>query len=277
MSRFVSVNFSIIQAGQASIPALSAAALYGRSAFTTLAFADDRPFLWESHWKRLTTHCRALSIEIDGMSSDILQKAVSDLVAANRVSTGKIRITIADTGPARLWPFESGDDSPAVIIAATDLAWTDEPMKLGISESTVNASSPLAGIKSGNYLEPLMCRENARKRGYAEAVRLNERGEVVSACLANLFWVREGRVLTAPKESGCLAGTIREFLMDECGVTESTAGLEELENADEIFLTSSGIGLCPAFLNDRQMNSGFPVARRLREMLMTALSSKQEA
>ena len=78
-------------------------------------------------------------------------------------------------------------------------------------------------------------------------MRLNERGEIASAATANIFWVKDGRIYTPPIETGCLAGTMREFLMENFTIEEKIISkiisIEEFLNADEIFLTSSGIGV----------------------------------
>ena len=82
--------------------------------------------------------------------------------------------------------------------------------------------------------------------GQMEAVRVNESGETVSACLANLFWTKNGRIFTPPLETGALAGTTRNLIFDlaknlNLQISESAAGIDALAESDEIFLTSAGI------------------------------------
>ena len=103
--------------------------------------------------------------------------------------------------------------------------------------------SPLAGVKSCNYLENLLAFDDARKRGFDEALRLNERGEIASACMANIFWLLDGRLYTPSLATGCLRGTTREFIMENLECHETEASLEILNEADAIFLTSAGIGI----------------------------------
>ncbi|MCA1590441.1 MAG: aminotransferase class IV [Acidobacteria bacterium] len=72
-------------------------------------------------------------------------------------------------------------------------------------------------------------------------MQLNERGHVASACTANVFWLRDGQLFTPSLATGCLAGTTREFVLEnfECG--ELAVGIEDLKTADAIFLTSAGL------------------------------------
>jgi len=85
--------------------------------------------------------------------------------------------------------------------------------------------------------------ENAKANGFDEAIRLNERGEIASAATANVFWTKNGKIFTPSLETGCLAGTTRRFVLERFAVNEKTAQIMELEQADEVFLTSAGIGI----------------------------------
>jgi 4-amino-4-deoxychorismate lyase len=104
-------------------------------------------------------------------------------------------------------------------------------------------------VKSCNYLENILSLEDAKDRGFDEAIRLNEKGEIVSACLANLFWKKDVAIFTPSLETGCLKGTTRGFILENFTVEERKAELIELEKADEIFLTSAGIGVIKAVVD----------------------------
>ncbi|MGH9940985.1 MAG: aminotransferase class IV, partial [Pyrinomonadaceae bacterium] len=150
----------------------------------------------------------------------------------------------------------------------------DEGLALTLSPHRVNSLSPLVGLKTINYLEPLLSWEEARARDFDEAVRLNERGELVSAALANLFWVTEGRLHTPALTTGALAGTTRDLVLElaeELFVprVEGVFELSHLAEAEEIFLTSSGLGVAPVRMFDFRgyAVSQFNVAARLGDAL----------
>jgi branched-subunit amino acid aminotransferase/4-amino-4-deoxychorismate lyase len=115
--------------------------------------------------------------------------------------------------------------------------------RLGISTYRTNSSSPLAAVKSCNYLDNLLAFEDAKANGFDEAIRLDERGEVTSACIANVFWLTDGKLHTPSLKTGCLPGTTREFVLENMVCLETETGLESLQNADAIYLTSAGIGV----------------------------------
>jgi branched-subunit amino acid aminotransferase/4-amino-4-deoxychorismate lyase len=79
---------------------------------------------------------------------------------------------------------------------------------------------------------------------------LNERGEIVSATTANLFWVRNGTLHTPNLSTGALAGITRECVIEIANkhfipVLEGIYEMPDLTEADEIFLTSSSLGVAP--------------------------------
>jgi len=119
-----------------------------------------------------------------------------------------------------------------------------------VSPYRINTSSPLMGIKSLNYLDRILSREEARGRDFDEAVVLNERGEIVSATTANIFWAKNGTVHTPNLSTGIIAGITRASVIEIAAkhfipVVEGVYEIADLTDADEIFLTSSVVGVAP--------------------------------
>ena len=74
---------------------------------------------------------------------------------------------------------------------------------------------------------------------------LNEKGEMASVAMGNLFWVKDGKLKTPARECGCRAGTVRRWILERSGqkVEEGRWKKEELDGAEEIFLTNARIGI----------------------------------
>ena len=83
--------------------------------------------------------------------------------------------------------------------------------------------------------------------------------------MANVFWEADGRLFTPSLSTGCLPGTTREIVMENFGCEEVEAGIEAIETADRIFLTSAGLGVAPvAEFNGRRLDtSGHPLLEQL--------------
>lgn len=242
MSDFISFNKTILPAEKGFLSAVSAAALYGAGVFTTVAVHDSVPFLWEKHWRRLTENAARVGINFDGFSEKTIGDALFEIIEKNRLERGRARLTFFDELASAVWqtaaPLKTN-----FLIQTAELRVVAENFRLTVSPFRVNTQSPLVGVKSCNYLENILALRAAKAKGFDEAIRLNERGEVVSACLANVFWNKNGAIYTAPLETGCLEGTTRSFVLENFAVAERKADLTELYEADEIFLTSAGIGV----------------------------------
>lgn len=242
MHGFVSFNHQVLSAENARLSASSSAALYGKGIFTTVAVHDAIPFLWEKHWQRLTANAQKIGMDFAGFSEDATLKSLFAIIEKNNLKRGRVRLTFFDESSSPVWQADS-QTRTNLLIQTADFRPLPENFRLTVSPYQINSISPLAGVKSCNYLENILALEDARAKGFNEAVRLNEKGEIVSACMANVFWKKDDAIYTPSLETGCLKGTTREFVLESFTVNERKAYLTELIEADEVFLTSAGIGI----------------------------------
>ncbi len=239
MHKFISFNRQIISANDAKLSAISSASLYGKGVFTTLAVNGGKPFLWEKHWRRLCENAKKLNIKL--IDEEMCKAEIYKLIEANKVINGKMRITFFDESASKIWQFQT-ENKTSILIVTADLREVSN-INLTVSPFRINSTSPLVNLKSCNYLEQTLALEDAQNHGFNEAVRLNERGEITSATMANIFWLKDEKLFTPSLKTGCLQGTTREFILENYECFEVENGLESLENADEIFLTSAVIGI----------------------------------
>ncbi len=247
MHRFVNLNQRLLPAENASISAVSAVALYGKSIFTTVAVYHQKLFLWEKHWVRLNDNAEKIGVDLSDFTEQTIKNSLLGIIEKNGFQTGRARLTFFDESPTSVWHNDSKNKT-SLLIQTADFRPVENKFKLTISPFRTNSTSPLVGIKSGNYLENIMAWENAKSKGFDEAIRLNEKDEIAAACLANIFWKKDGEIFTPHLETGCLKGTTREFVLENQKVYETKSKLNELIEADEIFLTSAGIGIINAAL-----------------------------
>ncbi len=243
----------MVEATKARVAPVSSAMLYGRGVFTTLAIHNSQPFQWTRHWNRLASHAKKLDIDYAGCTEKNVGDALQKLIAVNQVQEGRARvILLARHGRSDLWKTKApGTKKTDLLIMTGDLQRVPSTgLSLAVSPYRINTFSPLAGIKSLNYLDHVLSWEEAKSRDFDEAVVLNERGEIVSATMANLFWARNGTLHTPALSSGALAGITRECVIEIANqhfipLLEGIYEMQDLTEADEIFLTSSGVGVAP--------------------------------
>ena len=254
MHRSVSFNFELLPSHAATLPALASASIYGKGVFTTLAIHGREPFLWDKHWRRLRENAGQVGIDISDLPEDALKNALVELIKINDVDNGRARISFFDESSSDQWQFEATSKT-SVLITTADFRPLSTSVRLAISRYKINSCSPLSGVKSSNYLEKLLALDEAKRHGFDECIQLNERDEVTSASMANIFWLRHGKLFTPALETGCLGGTTREFILESLQCEEVATSVDELRSADEIFLTSAGVGIAPVAEFDGQILS----------------------
>ena len=242
MHNLGSLNGRLTELAEATLAAPGFASIYGKGIFTTIAIRDQTPFLWDKHWRRLNYHAQRIAVDISMFPAEATHTALETLLKANGVTSGRARITFFDESPSGLWPYDAERRTSLLIMTGEANAGSDST-RLTTSPYVVNTSSPLAGIKCCNYLEKLIAQKEANARGFDECIQLNERGEIVSASMANVFWVKDQRFYTPSLDTGCLAGTTREFILENLDCEEVAKGVETLQDADDVFLTSAGLGV----------------------------------
>ena len=283
MSEIVYLNGSLIPRSQASISALDYGFLYGYGLFETMRAYGGRVFRLDNHLRRLARSAEVLGLPIGTLN---LEDAVMDTIQANQLSEARIRIAIS-IGEGGMVPDPSTCNRPTVLILAGHYQpYPEEVYQKGfravVSSIHRNSGSPLSRLKSANYLESLLARQEARAAGVNEALCLNEKGFLAEASMSNIFLVTNGILRTPGQESGILPGITRETILElasPLGINtlEDNIRLDELSQAEEAFLTNSLIEVMPLTeLEGKPIGSGRPgsVTERLmaayRELVRTS-------
>ncbi|MGL4850526.1 MAG: aminotransferase class IV [Clostridium sp.] len=134
-----------------------------------------------------------------------------------------------------------------IILKTREIPYKKEDYEKGfnlcISKVLRNSTSSLNKIKSLNYLENILEREEALREGYNDCLFINEKGNICETSTGNIFFVKDKKIYSPSVEEGLLNGTIREFLIKECNVTLKNFKIKDLEFIDEIFMSNSIIGI----------------------------------
>ena len=276
----------MVEATKARVAPVSSSILCGRGVFTTLAIYNSQPFLWSKHWQRLTTHAKKLDIDFTGCNEKNVGDALEKLISVNQVNAGRARVILLARHGRDIWKMKVPGAKKTDLLIMTGDPQKPLPtgLSLAVSPYRTNTFSPLSGIKSLNYLDHVLSWEEAQSRDFDEAVVLNERGEIVSATTANLFWAKNGTLHTPNLSTGALAGITRECVIDIADkhfipVLEGIYEMTDLTDADEIFLTSSSVGVAAVTTFDFRRYSEGPLTTTLAQgyaQLKTGLQDFQD-
>ena len=256
---------------------------YGDAVFDTTRTFGHRVFKLAEHVERLYRSLRYLRID-PGVTQDAMIEITGEVVRRNlpllepdedywvtqRVSRG------LDPSAREIWPQAGA----TVIVECVPLPLRERAtlyrdgirvMTPSVRRTPPEALSPR--VKTHNYLNLIAggLEVNAQDPG-AWALLLDTSGNLAEGLGSNIFLVQKGQLLT-PREQAVLSGISRETVIDlarEAGiaVVEKDIDLYDAYNADEAFLTSTSLCICPiASVNGAKIGSAVPgpLTRQLTE------------
>jgi branched-chain amino acid aminotransferase len=244
--RYVNHNGQLLPLEQARLSPGQAGLLSGWGLFTTLRILRGEPFAFERHWHRLQKDALRTRVPFPFDSLQVLAQ-LRGLLRHNEVREGTARIYAIYN---RVGFWQGSEDLPEVdlLLCTAGLPAYREQARLTVAENGRYAASPLAGVKVTSWLQNVWSLQGAQQQGFDEVIMLNERGEVAECTAANLFCVRQGRVLTPPLSSGCLEGVTRSVLLEVAPaagfpIEEAVLLPRDFFAADEVFITSTNRSL----------------------------------
>lgn len=214
----------------------SAAFIYGQGFFTTTRIIDFKPLWLEQHMLRLSRWLQKFAMP--GFDKKVMKAMARQWPVDHAIRDGFMRIMVwEDRG--RLNFHFNGGNTQVVTGASLTKAFFQR-----------HSSQPLLNYKSFNYWESRLAWQEASKRGFFEALLVNENHEICEGSRCNIFWVKEGQLRTPDETCGLLPGIGREIVLEiasQTGIWTKVGKflIEELDEAEEIFLTNSLRGIIP--------------------------------
>ncbi|WP_024279397.1 aminodeoxychorismate lyase [Xanthobacter sp. 126] len=225
----------LVDEAEATVSPFDRGFTLGDGLFETLRVKGGRVQRIEAHLARLAAGAGVLGMPLPSLD---LAEALAQTADANGLSDGVLRLTLTrGTGPRGVLP--PAEPKPTLVITAAPLSPPLPAARLVIAQGTRrNDRSPLAQVKSLNYLDGILARQEASRRGADDAILLNTRDGVAETSIANLFVVIDGVLVTPPLSEGVLPGVMRAEVI-AAGARERPLTVEDLASAEEILLTSA--------------------------------------
>ncbi|WP_406196598.1 aminodeoxychorismate lyase [Kitasatospora sp. NBC_01560] len=229
------VNGSLVDSADAALAVLDHGLTTGDGVFETMKAVDGRLFALTRHLDRLTRSARGLGLP--DPDHDLVREACAQVLAANPMPLGRLRLTY--TGGIAPLGSERGDGTPTLVASLGTAARRPDTTAVAVVPWRRNEHSAVAGLKTTSYAENVVALAAAHRAGASEAMFANTAGQLCEGTGSNVFVVIGGRLLTPALASGCLAGITRRLVVDWCGAEETDLPLDALQQAEEIFLTST--------------------------------------
>lgn len=276
MSAYVSVNGRITNAAHAVIPVYDHGFLYGEGVYETLRTYDGVPFLFDRHMRRLRDSAAMIRLDVPFTDEVLHQRCVETMAAAGLGHAGHgapreayIRVLLT-RGVGELTYDPAATPTPSLVVIVkphVDPPEAQVAAGVGVALVDIMRNHPRSvnpQIKSNNLLNNALGMQEALRRGAAEAVFRNYRGELTECAQSNLFVVTGGRLRTPPLDAGLLPGITRAFVLEVAAAEgvpaeETVLRDEDLRRADEAFYTSTTKELMPIVrVDDQPIGSGRP-------------------
>jgi branched-chain amino acid aminotransferase len=133
-----------------------------------------------------------------------------------------------------------------------------------ITDPRLRPAAPAPAVKSLSLLAHVQAKREATNQGADEALLCNDSGFVAEGTVSNVFCVEDGRLRTPPPSDGILQGITRDVVLDLARrdglvTEESSLTPDSLWEADEVFLTSTGMEVLPVtHIDGHVVGSGRP-------------------
>src|SRR5436305_13607004 len=94
MHAHIIYNHRLLKRDAACLPAVTAASLYGRGVFTTVAVHKGARFLWPYHWQRLVNHAERVCVDTNEIDEARELASLKKLIKAKGVTMARARISL---------------------------------------------------------------------------------------------------------------------------------------------------------------------------------------
>ncbi|MBK9740273.1 MAG: aminotransferase class IV [Actinobacteria bacterium] len=254
----------LVDKREASVSVLDHGFTVGDGVFETLRVTPKGPFAITRHLARLASSARALGIAEPDEA--VVRQAVADVLEFNdHPATPVERLRITYTAGVAPLGSDRGTAVPTLVVATGAATQWPPTTSVATVPWTRNERSATAGVKSTSYADNVVALAWAHERGASEAIFANSNDELCEGTGTNVFVVIDGRVVTPPLTSGCLAGVTRDLVIEWFGAREHDLSIDVLGEADEVFLTSSTRNVHPVVrADDREWSGAGPISRDLQ-------------
>jgi branched-chain amino acid aminotransferase len=282
--RMVWLNGNFIPWEKGTVHIMSHSFGRGSAIFEVISFHETARgpavFRLEAHIDRLFRSAELLDMALS-YSKEALCDAVAGTVKRNDLKQGFVKVICFY--PEISFEIIPPDSPLSVSVFALDpekdLGAQGDPF---IKGTTAYVSSwckldprtvPIEAKAAANYLNGMVARLDARKKGFEHAIMLDTRGFIAEGGTESVFMVKDGCLLT-PSTGTVLKSITRMSILETAQVAgieckEHQLNAELLDEADEIFLSSTPFKVLPVTqVNDRKLpDVPGPVTRNIAERL----------
>jgi len=263
-SKYVWLDGKFVPLSKAKVPITTHAIHYGTSIFEGIRGYWNTKNLYifrlGDHVKRFRNSGKFYNITFN-FSDKQIENTVLNLCRKNKIKescyirpfyfVGQYGINLHVTKKApthvAMFSFPFGDLFNKNGITATISKW----------RKFSDLSTPTQAKMGGNYLNSVLATQDAKQKGFDEAILLDQSGNVSEAPGENIFLVKNKTLVTPPLSSSALDGITRKTIITlakdmKLKTVIRKVAKKELKTADEIFLSGTAAEITPVIKIDKK-------------------------
>jgi D-alanine transaminase len=253
------LNGKYLPIEQAKISPLDRGFLFGDGVYEVVPSYSGKLVGFIPHLQRMNEGLEAIGINTGWSEKQWLDLCLK-LIQKNGAGNLGIYIQISrGTYESRAHRFPE-DVRPTIFAFCFEIAPPPVADKSQVKTYTVSTARDIRwdrrDIKSTSLLGNVLHYQQGVEQGNQETLLYNDRNELTEASSCNAFIVKNGTVITPPLDHQKLPGITRQILLDillkdgQIPVEERTVSMQEVAEADEVWITSSSREIAPVVAID---------------------------
>ena len=263
-SKYVWLDGKFVPLSKAKVPITTHAIHYGTSIFEGIRgyWSSKNLYIFRlnDHVKRFRNSGKFYNITFN-FSDRQIKNAVLNLCRKNKIKEScyirpfyfvgqyGINLHVTKKAPTHvgMFSFPFGDLFNKNGITATISKW----------RKFSDLSTPIQAKMGGNYLNSVLATQDAKQKGFDEAILLDQSGNVSEAPGENIFLVKNNKLITPTLSASALDGITQKSIITlaknmNLEVKVRKVSKKELKFADEIFLSGTAAEITPVIKLDKK-------------------------
>ncbi len=239
----IDINGTLYNETDLPLSPLDSSVYYGFSVYETFYIKNKKVAFFDEHMMRLKTSCDFFKFKFP--EANDLKSRVKRLIESDGIIDGRLRLIVSAGNIADI----TKEKKNSTYIRIEEIKKSPSEIRLNLS-SVKKPYPPIypSNVKiSANYFS-LMSYIESKKKGFDEGIMTTTEGILTEGSYCNLFWTKGDKIFTPNTKSSILEGVTRSKIIEICKtlnfeIFEGIYYIQELENADNIFISSSTRGL----------------------------------
>lgn len=279
--KFTLLNGEIIPRSEAKVDVEDRGYQFGDGVYEVIRVYNGKLFTANEHLSRFVKSADSIGISIP-YTTEQLKETLEKLIEKNKLQLGTIYMQITRGTAPRNHAFPTVKVTPTLVAYTNEVRRPEESFHTGVKAILTEDIRWLrCDIKSLNLLGNLLAKQKAVEAGCYEAIQ--HRGQdVTEGSSSNIYIVKNGAVMTHESNHLILKGITKDVILDVCSdndipFEEKTFSLDDLETADEVFLSSTTSEVMPVIeISGNKVNNGTPgeVTRKIQELFQQEIEKQ---